>query len=288
MTHDERDPSFALALYLDHSVPFDPEAKAAYLRDLTSRSRQFFLPVLRVISRLLVVLIQIHKIAVPKAFTSSRLLHRILEWGLKNFVSPEANLIILRHFHVASQLLAFIAANAPVRVGTRPLRPTRLDEVRNDLFLQHDLNLFNFIIRLNQGLRAENLTLQPVAKVDFDAITPGGFGIEAMPKRWCNVLDIQSAIEIFTPVYQLFLTDHDFWRAANSLQFDETITIYAATILNEPALIAMVNNRHPMVPDSTTGAAYRLMLHGLSAETLHSLLVAAKLGRMPRLLATGA
>ena len=33
-----------------------------------------------------------------------------------------------------------------------------------------------------------------------------------------NVLDLQTAIEIYTPLFALFLSDHDFWRSSNSLQ----------------------------------------------------------------------
>ena len=39
-------------------------------------------------------------------------LHRLIYWGLKNFASPEANMLILRHFTLATELLGFIKANA--------------------------------------------------------------------------------------------------------------------------------------------------------------------------------
>ncbi len=56
-----------------------------------------------------------------------------------------------------------------------------------------------------------------------------------MPQRPARTSSTcRSAIELFTPLYQLMLTDNDFWRAANSLQLDETIGIYAATILAAP------------------------------------------------------
>jgi hypothetical protein len=47
--------------------------------------------------------------------------------------------------------------------------------------------------------------------------------------------------------------------------------------------VHLVNNRHPMVPLSTRRAGFRLMLHGLSAESLHSFLVECKHERMPQL-----
>src|SRR5690606_37461881 len=97
-----------------------------------------------------------------------------------------------------------------------------------------------------------------------------------------NFIDLQSAIELFTPVYQLLLTDNDFWRAANSLQLDETIGIYAAQILQAPQHLMLVNNKHPLVPLSTLRAGHRLVLHGLSSEMLHASLMQMKaLARSP-------
>jgi hypothetical protein len=82
-----------------------------------------------------------------------------------------------------------------------------------------------------------------------------------MPAGWHNVIDLQTAIELFTSVYQLFLTDNDFWRATNSLQLDETIAIYVARILVQPHNLMLLNNKHPLVPESTLRAGHRLVLH---------------------------
>ena len=78
---------------------------------------------------------------------------------------------------------------------------------------------------------------------------------------------------MFTPIYQLFLSDDDFCRATNSLQLDETIGIYAATILGAESRLGLVNNKHPLVPMSTLRAGYRLSLHGLSTEMLHGFMM---------------
>ena len=127
--------------------------KAAWLADSSSASRQYLLPFLRPLARAAIVLFQVVKVFVPRKWAHSRLLHRLLAWGLKRFVSPEANWLILRHFHLGSQVLAFIGANSPVPVATSPLEPADIDALKDDMFLQHDLNLFNFVIRLNQALR---------------------------------------------------------------------------------------------------------------------------------------
>jgi hypothetical protein len=270
--HDPEDPSPWLALYVDRSVPLHAHVKAAWMRNLDSKSRQFLLPLVRPFARLLIILFQLVKILIPKRLTSSWLLHRILAWGLKTWVSPEANYLILRHFWIGSENLAFIADNAGVSVPLDPLRPRNLDDLKDHLFVKHDINLFNFVIRLNQALENRGLALQPVREPNFDSISLEDFPIEPLPDRWSNVLDIETAIELFTPVYQLFLTDNDFWRAANSLQLDETIGIYAATILGLPERLFLVNNKHPLVPLSTLRAGHRLVLHGLATEVLHTAL----------------
>jgi len=181
--------------------------------------------------------------------------------------------LILRHFHLGSQVLAFIGRNSPAPIGTFPLEPQCVDDLKDDMFLQHDLNLFNFVIRLNSALRERGLVLGKAAHVDLSMIREPGLKLANMPRSALNFLDLQSAIELFTPLYQLMLTDNDFWRAANSLQLDETIGIYAATVLAAPEHLILVNNKHPLVPLSTLRAGHRLTIHGLSTEMLHALLI---------------
>ncbi|WP_269532097.1 hypothetical protein [Chitinimonas sp. BJYL2] len=274
--HDARDPNPWLALYLDQSTPLPDPVKQAWLTDSSSMSRQFLLPFVRPLARTLIVLIQIAKVVVPRRWSASRTLHWLLAEGLKRLVSPEANWLVMRHFHLGSQILAFVAKNAPSQVTTSPLTPMVLDDLKDDLFLKHDLNLFNFVIRLNQALRESDQTLVPVREPDFSMIEEPPLALDDLPQGLLNKIDLQTAIECFTPIYQLFLTDNDFWRAANSLQLDETIGIYCATILDAPQHLILLNNKHPLVPLSTLRAGYRLVVHGLSTEMLHALLVQMK------------
>ena len=274
--HDERDPDPWLALYLDQSVPMAESAKRAWLADLSSRHRQFVLPISRPFARLMVALIQLLKVPTPH-LQSSTILHRLLEWNMKTFMSPHANLLVMRHFHLGSEVLRFIADNtAQVNIETTPLKPQTLDEIRNHLFLQHDLNLYNFIIQLNKQLHAQGLEMRPIEQLDFGAISATDPEFPPFPARWTNFIDLESALELYTPIYQLFLTDHDFWRASNSLQLDETIALYVARLTGSTAHLSLVNNHHPLVPLTTLRAGYRLVLHGLSTELLHALLVKLK------------
>jgi hypothetical protein len=276
--HDPRDPSPWLALYLDRSIPIAEDVKRAWLEDSCSRSRQFLMPVARPLARVLIVLIQLARILLPTSFASSRLLHRFLAWSLQHFVSPNANWLILRHFNLGAEILAFIGANVP-GVEIPPLndmRLQRIDQIRDDAFLKHDLNVFNFVIYLNQALRAQGRQLEPAARADFSAVSEGPLPLQEMPDRWTNAIDLNTAIELYTPIYQLFLTDNDFWRASNSLQLDETIAIYVSKLLGDPTPLLLVNNRHPLIPMTTLRAGYRLVLHGLATEMLHAYLVQKK------------
>ncbi len=274
--YDPRDPSPWLALYLDRSTPLDEEVKRAWLADSSSRSRQFVLPFVRPFARTLIVLFQVVKTFTPRRWAFSRQLHRLLAWGMENFIRPEANWLILRHFHLGSQVLAFIARNSGTDTATNPLKPLRIEDVREDMFLVHDLNLYNFVIRLNQNLRESGRSLEHVPAPDLSMIVRPSLELADMPQRRRNFLDLQSSIELFTPIYQLLLTDSDFWRATNSLQLDETIGLYSATILDAREHLILLNNRHPLVPMSTLRAGFRLTLHGLSTEMLHAFLMGKK------------
>ena len=277
LTHNDRDPNPWLAMYLDSSIPINDQTKLSLMRDNNSRSAEYLLPIIRVFSKIMMFFIHVFKFFFPRLINSSKVLHRILAWGLRKFVSPDANLLIFRHFHIGSEIMNFIAKNIEgVEVETLPLKPYDFNDIKDDMFLKHDLYLYNFVIKLNGQLREKNIPIKGKTALDLSMITPDRFNHINFPKKRTNILDLRSAIELFTPFYQLFLTSNDFVRASNSLQLDETIGIYTAQILNAPAHLGLVNNKHPMVPDTTYSAAYRLVLHGLAAETLHRILVNMK------------
>lgn len=273
------DPNPWLALYLDASLPLSDEVKAALLANSGSKSRQFLLPLIRPLAKFTIVLLQIVKIVIPNKLTSSKICHWLIHRGLHAFVRPDANYLVLRHFHIGTEVLEFVATNVPgVRIPLNPLRPRDLADLEDDVFLKHDLNIYNFLIRLNREMKERGLRLTKQAHPNFDCITDGPFTIDEakLPRTWHNFIDLESAIEIYTPLYQLFLTDSDFWRACNSLQLDETVAIYASKLLGDASYVGLVNNKHPLVPLSTLQAGYRLLLHGLAAESLHAQLVQIK------------
>lgn len=274
--YDPADPDPWLALMLDRTLPIAQDAKALLLRDASTPSRQFLLPLVRPFARGAIVVAQLLHTVGPRWFQMPRMLHRMIAWGMNRLLTPEATVLILRHFHLGSQVLRFIADNATpgFRLTLEPMAPQVADDVRDNLFLKHDLNIYNFLIQLNAELNRRGDVVCRRETLDFSAITEVEI---AQPKRGrFNLVDLATAIEVYTPAYALMLSDRDFWRAANSLQLDETIGLYAARLTGEEKHLALVNNRHPLIPESTLRAGYRLMLHGLSTEVLHGMLLQMK------------
>ncbi|MGJ3232127.1 MAG: DUF6999 family protein [Oceanicaulis sp.] len=269
-SYDPHDPDPWLALYLDTSLPVADSAKAALLTGQDSYSRRFLLPFLRPFVFVFFVLVHVLRRIFLRWPNLPGPLHGLICWGLKTFATPETNTLILRHFHIGTEILAFIKANAgPVEIESRPLRPRTLEDLKDNVFLQHDLNIYNFIIELNRSLRAQARDLAPPQTLDLSMITDGEFDLAPLPDGRLNFVDVQTAIELYTPLYALFLPKNDFVRAANSLQLDETIAIYIAKILGTDYHLSFIKNGHPMVPLSTFEAGHRLMLHGLDAEGIH-------------------
>ena len=269
----QRDADPWAALMADRSLPIAAEAKAALIRDQSSRSRQFLLPLVRPLARVMIVVAQLVHIVSPRWPHAPRLLHKAIAFGMRRFLTPDANRLILRHFHLGAEILRFIADNATpgFRPDLWPMQPRRIADVEQELFLRHDLNIFSFIIQLNEELDRRGTAVNRVERLDFTAISDA-IVLDPLPAGLLNVIDLQTAIEIYTPAYALLLTDRDFWRACNSLQLDETIGLYAARLTGEEKHLAMIGNGHPLIPLSTLRAGFRLMLHGLSTELLHGFL----------------
>jgi hypothetical protein len=270
--HDANNPDPWFALSIDESTFFAQPAKEALLRNNDTWSRKIILPIIRPIARLSIVLVKLVRIIFPNSFTSSAALHNLIVFGMKNFLSRDANYLIIRHFHIGSQILRFLNDNlAEGRLPSVPLRPKRVEDFKNHMFVQHDLNIYNFIIELNTYLKQHGKEIGkiPLSQIDFSAIYDFDKEIEEIPSTWHNVVDLQSAIEIYTPLFAVFLSDDAFWRASNSLQLDETMAVYIAKMLDQSFIMGLVNNKHPMVPLSTFEAGFRLMLHGLDTENLY-------------------
>ncbi len=87
-----------------------------------------------------------------------------------------------------------------VEIPLNPLRPATLSDLIDDVFLKHDLNIYNFLIRINREMKAQGIQFTRQPRLNFDCITDGPFEIDesSLPNGRLNVLDLETAIELYT------------------------------------------------------------------------------------------
>jgi hypothetical protein len=93
--------------------------------------------------------------------------------------------------------------------------------------------------------------------------------VDVTKRGWLQILDLESAIELFKVFYSLCLTSDEFARAVLSLQFDENFGCYVSAIAQDYNWNHVITNRHPLAPNSPFNAARDLFLHGMITEALH-------------------
>lgn len=269
---DRRHPNAWDALYLDQAIPVDLTAKAYMIRDLQNWTRNYLLIPIKVIANISLAAILILKRLLPFQFHNYRLMHRMATWFLNHFVTPEACYLIVRHINLGSNIVNFLIDNGPdPMIEKSPLYPRTVDDLAENAFLEHDLILYNFVLDYNQAQQEHPDWLEWVKArgLNYDSIQPITIDIDPSHRRWSQVLDLESAIELFKVIYSFWLTCEEFERAVLSLEFDENFGCYVSAITGDYDWNHVITNRHPLAPESPFAAARNLLLHGIITEYLH-------------------
>ncbi len=205
------------ALAGDPSFHFDRSALRLLRTDQTRWSHRYVRPPARALSRVAVSLIVLVKRVLPFQFSSHRLLDRLGIWFMSRFVSVEGGELLLRHFVIETNVLAFIARNSGIEEPT--LRPTDLDQLDDSAVIAHDLNLYAVLAGLdNRRLpRPEDR----VAPLDFSMLEVGPF--EVSRRRRLMRLDLETGLCFMNIVFALLTTSDEYRRAVHSLQLDESV-----------------------------------------------------------------
>lgn len=269
---DRANPNLWDALYLDQAIPVDPVAKAYMIKDLQNWTRNYLLFPIKAIANVSLSLILVLKRLLPFQFSNYRLMHRTAVWFLNNFVTPEACYLIVRHICIGSNIVNFLIENGPdAAIAPSKLYPSTVDDLANNAFLEHDLILYNFVLDYHEAQKQNPDWLQNVKNrgLTYQSIQPVNIKIDVSQGRWLQVLDLESAIELFKVIYSFWLTCDEFERAVVSLEFDENFGCYVSAITDDYRWNHVIANRHPLAPESPFGAARRLLLHGIVTEYLH-------------------
>jgi hypothetical protein len=272
MRRDRRNPNTWDTIYLDQAIPVDPVAKAYMIQDLQSWTRNYLLIPIKLVANLLLAFIMTFKRLLPFQFNAYSLMHRSAAFFLKHFVSPEACYLIVRHICLGSNIVNFLIDNGPdPKIEKSQLYPRTVDDLAKDAFLEHDLILYNFVLDYHEAQQTNPHWLEEVQRcgLNYDSIQPVEVEVDFSQRRPWQILDLESAIELFKVFYSLCLTSDEFTRAVISLQFDENFAIYVTRITGDSQWNHLIKNRHPLAPNSPFQAARDLMLHGIISEHLH-------------------
>jgi hypothetical protein len=266
------------AVAVDNSLPLDPAAVELWLNDVYNPLRWIVRPLLQVVFAVALHLIWVLKRLPLPQFRAHRLLQWMICWFCRNFVSPEANVLILRHFATESNILNFLRDNSGApNVPPLGLYPRTTDELLEYTFVLHDQELFRMIRDL--GAWDEPQALKPARELNWENWRPIAVDAASLPRRATQVLDFETSHALFMCLFCLLLTAEEYRDSINGFNLDQSIAIRIGRIIGDPTLTEYVYNKYPLYPVGPWNLAQRFLMHGFFTEHLHARLERLRTGR---------
>jgi hypothetical protein len=259
---------FLQAVAVDNTLPIDPAATELWLRDMDNRLRWTVRPLLQLIFGVLLHFTwALKRLPLPQ-FRAHRLLQRLICWFCRNAVSPEANLLILRHFATESNLLNFLLDNSDV-AGVRPLElyPRKIDDLLEHTFVRHDQELFRLMRELGPSNRTSGP--RPPSKLKWTHWQPLQLDSRNAPRRATQILDFETAHCLFMCLFCLLLTAEEYRDSINGFNLDQSIAIRIGRLIGEPCVAELAYNKHPLYLVGPWNLTQRFLMHGFFTEYLH-------------------
>ena len=276
MTVKSGNSDFLEALAFDNSLPIEPKAVDLWLADLKNPMRWTVRPVLQIVFAVLLHIVWFFKRLPLPQFSAHRLLQKIICWFCRNFVSVEANQLILRHYATESNVLNFLADNSPGDSPTRvSLYPDSVDDMIIDSFVDHDQELFRMIKELGyweppiKPLAKEDLSWENWRSVDTESYV--------VPAKRTQIFDFESSHALFMCLFCLLLTREEYRDAINGFNLDHSIAIRIGEIIGEPSLVEMAYNKYPMYLVGPWNLGQRFLMHGFFTEYAYAKLESIRL-----------
>lgn len=269
------------ALMVDNSLPIDRAAVDLWLEDVHNPLRWIVRPVLQFLFAVMLHLTwALKRLPLPQ-FRAHRFLQRMICWFCRNFVSPEANLLILRHFATESNILNFLADNSNgCRVPPLQLYPQKIDDLLEHTFVRHDQELFRMFREL--GPWDEPQVPKSAPELNWTHWRPITLNPQSLPRRFTQRLDFETSHALFMCLFCFLLTAEEYRDSINGFSLDQSMAIRIGKIIGDPTLTEYVYNKYPLYLVGPWNLAQRFLMHGFFTEHLH-----ARLEQL-RLAATGA
>ena len=258
------------AVAVDNSIPISPAAVDLWMRDLDNPLRWIVRPILQFLfAALLHLTWALKRLPLPQ-FRA----HGFLQWTIcafcRNFVSPEANQLILRHFATESNLLNFLRDNSGAAArDVKPLElyPRGVDDMLTHTFVDHDQELFRVMRELGRwdhGRAAARAT-----DLDWSHWRPVDIADQGHPRRFTQVLDFETSHALFMCLFCFLLTRDEYRDAINGFNLDQSIAIRIGQLIGDPTVAEMAYNKYPHYMVGPWNLGQRFLMHGFFTEYLH-------------------
>jgi hypothetical protein len=256
-------------------LPFDPATRRLLVLDQRRWSRRWLYPWVRPLSRLIVTMIVVARRVLPVRRTAHSTMDTLCVWFLRRFVSPGAGQLLVRHFIVETNLLAFIARNAPTRaVPEVTLRPTSLRELGDRAVIEHDVNVYDVLIALGSTALGSATGGEPLPLVedpDTTMLTVPAIDAEPGTRRLMR-LDIQTALCLMNIPFALCLSPAEYRRAVHSLRLDSFLLGVLAQLTGDPTFNGWAPSGTPLRVDTRLDVPTAVYEHAVLCEYAHALL----------------
>ena len=262
---DRPGPGIFDALRGDPSLYFDREALRLLELDQLGFSHRFVRVPLRVLSRLIVGVIVLIKRMLPFEFSNHHLLDRLGIWFLSRCVSPHGAALLLRHFVVETNVLAFIARNAGLDEPS--LRPTNLEQLNDNAVIVHDLNVYELLA----GLEGKDLYSRGSYPLDYSMLMVPE--IDSGSRRRFLRLDLEAGLSMMNIAFALLTTNLEYQRAIHSLALDECLLGCIAELTGDEAFRAWRPPGYALVVRTNRDVPRYLYGHAVVHEYIHGRLL---------------
>lgn len=264
---ETKGPSIWDALAGDPTFQFDRRALELLVEDQSRWSYRWVRPPARVLSRIAVALITLFKRVLPGEFSNHRLLDRLGIWFLSRFVSNAGSELLLRHFVIETNVLAFIARNSGKDEPT--LRPNRLGELDDNAVIVHDINLYEVLNNL--GNRPLPQAEQRIAPLDFSMLVVPP--IDTDMRRRLLHLDLETGLCFMNIAFCLLTTTEEYRRAVHSLQLDESVLAILTELTGDDVFRAWKPAGYIPIVRTNRDVPRDLFAHAVIHEYIHARLL---------------
>jgi hypothetical protein len=259
---------FLRAAAIDNSLPMDRAAVDLWLRDMDNPLRWIVRPVLQFFFAILLhVTWAVKRLPLPQ-FRAHGVLQRMICWFCRHAVSPEANLLILRHFATESNILNFLRDNSAMQhVPPLQLYPTKIEDLLEHTFVRHDQELFRMIEELGpfDGAQAPRTTRE----LNWTNWRPITLDLASLPRRTTQLLDFETSHALFMCLFCLLLTSQEYRDFINGFNLDQSIAIRVGKLIGDPSLAEIAYNKYPLYLVGPWNLTQRFLMHGFFTEHLH-------------------